>query len=156
MRVKPAQHHHINTMVWLSSLKRQTYAQQEPVFWAPAENADVHQKAYFAELLGYNNVLSLVSESQDNINGFVIGFLKEHPAVYDPGGLACLVDDFCVADIELWSTAGQALLNELKRQSSQAGAVQIIVASGHHDEHKKSFLRSQGLHIVTDWYYQQL
>ena len=43
------------------------------------------------------------------------------PPVYDPGGLTCMIDDFCVADPVGWATVGRALLAEAGQQARARG-----------------------------------
>jgi GNAT superfamily N-acetyltransferase len=90
------------------------------------------------------------------IDGFVLAMLVPAPPVYDPGGLTCSIDDFCVADPTLWNTVGMALLDEAQRLARERGAVQVVVVCGAHDEPKRRLLESRGLSIASHWYVGRL
>jgi GNAT superfamily N-acetyltransferase len=86
------------------------------------------------------------------VDGFVIGRLVPAPAVYDPGGPSCSVDDFVVADGSQWNTVGADLLREVQRWARGRGAVQTIVVCGPHDVPKRQMLLEAGLQVVSEWF----
>src|SRR5438105_1547689 len=120
-------------MVELSEAKRRSYAERVPVFWRQAKDAHQRQKPYFESLLGKPSVIALVAEGAGGIEGFLVAFVTPAPPVYDPGGLAVTIDDFCVASPGLWPTAGKALLAEASRLAKEAGAAVVVVVCGEHD-----------------------
>ena len=140
------------SMVSLSDQKRRAYEKVHPRFWRRAEKANEAQSQWFKELLSQEGHILLVAEVSDQIVGFIIGELKRAPAVYDPGGLTLMIDDFCVKDQELWETVGKQLLLDLQHQAKQRGVVQTLVVCGHHDESKRRFLKRYGLDVVSEWY----
>jgi hypothetical protein len=73
-------------------------------------------------------------------------------AVYDPGGLTCLVDDFIVEHPDLWRTVGKDLLKEACQQAQKLGAVQVVVVCGPFDQPKRDLLLSQGLFVASEWF----
>jgi hypothetical protein len=52
------------------------------------------------------DTLFAVAEVADRVQGFVIARLVPSPPVYEPGGTTCLVDDFTVADVQMWPEVG--------------------------------------------------
>ena len=138
-------------MVALSDIKRRDYEQAQPQFWRRAKDADHHQTEWFKQLLHSDDYILLIAESDEQIQGFIIGRLVPAPGVYNPGGLTLMVDDFCVAKPTLWSTVGRELLSTLKNLGKAKGAVQVLVVCGHHDEPKRAFLNCMGLTIASQW-----
>ena len=142
----------VSAMVALSAEKRRAYAAVLPVFWRPAADADARQTAWFAHLFARETTLALVAEGASAIDGFLVGILHPAPPVYDPGGLTCTVDDFCVRDEGCWSSAGAALLAEVRRRARERGAVQVVVVCGVHDDAKRSLLDSPALSPASVWF----
>jgi hypothetical protein len=89
------------------------------VFWRPAANAEDVYRPYLAELVGNDDVLTLVRDDDGTVAGFLIATFGDAPAVYDPGGLTCTIDDFVVAPGR-WPTTGAKLL--LRTAISDAAA----------------------------------
>ena len=86
------------------------------------------------------------------MNGFIIGAVNTAPAVYDPGGKSCMIDDFCIASTASWRTEGRALLDASRKYARQMGAVQMVVVCGQKDESKRAFLRELELSVASEWY----
>lgn len=107
---------------------------------------------WFYTLLEQEDYLIYLAEDADEKKGFVIGRLIEAPAVYAPGGFTLMIDDFCVASPDLWSSVGVLLFEEVSSLAQQKGAVQTIIVSGAHDTPKRNFLKSLHLTIASEWY----
>lgn len=152
MTVRRAEPADIARMVELSELKRSDYEARSPVFWRKATNSAAVQAAFFATLLNQQDWILLVHEHAAAIDGFIIGRVGPAPPVYDPGGKACLIDDFSVAYSTLWASTGTALHRALETQARLAGAVVSITVSGAHDGPKRSALRAAGAHLASEWY----
>lgn len=152
LKIQPAQDVHVPAMVALSEQKRTEYAAYQPVFWRKAANSAAAQTPYFQRLLTQENVLALVALQGGAVAGFVIAALVPAPAVYNPGGLTCMIDDFCVAQPQQWLSAGRALLAAVTAQAAARGASQAVVVCGHLDEPKRALLREAGLAIASEWY----
>jgi GNAT superfamily N-acetyltransferase len=155
--IQPATADDVPALVALSESKRTQYAAYQPQFWRKAADSAAAQTPYFHELLARENVLVYAAVEQtvsaaDAIVGFVIAALVPAPAVYDPGGLTCLIDDFCVAQPTQWATVGRDLLTTVTRQAARRGAAQVVVVCGHLDEPKRAALRAAGLTIASEWY----
>lgn len=91
-------------------------------------------------------------DHQGAIQGFITGKVLEAPKVYNPGGLTLMVDDFCVANEELWPVLGGALLKQCQSDAKDKGVTQLLVVTGAHDAQKKQFLSSWSLTIASEWY----
>ncbi len=139
-------------MVALSEQKRSEYATYQPLFWRKAENSAAVQTPYFHHLLTQENVLTLVALEDAAVVGFVIASIVPAPPVYDPGGLTCMIDDFCVAHPDLWQTVGRDLIQSVTKEAAAHGAVQAVVVCGHLDEPKRALLRNVGMRIASEWY----
>ena len=96
-------------------------------------------------------MVSLVAEVDDAFAGFVIATVGPAPPVYDPGGLAAMVDDYAVVG-DTWDTTGRALLAAVTERVRERGAAQVIVVCGHRDEAKRSALQRAGLSLASEWY----
>ena len=145
----------IAQMVVLSAKKRAEYEIAQPIFWKKAEANDIQEK-WFSEHLTQPMVFSFVAKTSSQIIGFIIGQNIKAPAVYQPGGLTCIVDDFCVSTATAWDTVGSALINKLLSLSQTNGAVQILVVAGQHDLPKNNFLKNQNFAVVSEWFLKDI
>jgi hypothetical protein len=152
--IRPSCLSDVDAMVSPSKAKRLAYEKVQPRFWRYAGDAGDHAQAeWFREILSRKDYVMLTAEySQSGILGFIIGKLMPAPAVYSPGGLTLMVDDFCVQSEDFWDTVGAQLLEGIKVASKGEGAVQIVVVCGAHDNVKRRFLRGQNLSIASEWY----
>lgn len=139
-------------MVFLSHQKRCDYEKAQPQFWKHADGAKEAQAKWFEELLLQDHSILLIAQSQNKLQGFIIGRIISAPEVYNPGGLTLMIDDFCVAYPSEWQVIGGKLLAELNQLSQKRGAVQVVVVCGAHDEFKRDFLKKSGLNIASEWY----
>jgi hypothetical protein len=147
-KVRRATESDLPRMVELSHKRRHQYARYQPVFWRPAEDADEKQVGFFGWLLQQEAPLVLVSEAGDgSLNGFIIALRMERLPMNDPAfrlrnGLH--VDDFAVADDDVWSTVGKdLLLAAVTAHQERVGTdAAINVISGTHDLAKRRLLES--------------
>ena len=139
-------------MVRLAEARRTEYEPHQPVFWRKALDSKERQRDWFAALLDDPSAICLVLENDGELEGMLIGSVAPAPAVYNPGGLTCTVDDFVVRAPELWAEAGAALLDQLMTKLKDRGAAQIVVVCGHHDAAKRIFLESRDLSIASEWW----
>jgi hypothetical protein len=133
----------------LASTRREQYAQYQPLFWRPAADAQDKHLVYLAGLVARGDVISLVSDEAGQLSGFLIATLTPAPAVYDPGGLTCVIDDFVVGPGQ-WQTAGAELLGAGLAEAARRNAVQAVVVTGHLDQPKRQALRTSGLEIASE------
>jgi GNAT superfamily N-acetyltransferase len=150
--IRPAQADDVPEMVALSERYRAQLETYEPQFWRKAEGAAAAQTRYFLELLQRQDVIALVHRAVEGLAGFVIATLMPAPPVYAPGGLTCMIDDFCVAEARYWPKAGAALLQEAMRCARERGAVQVVVVCPHQDQAKLTLLAGAGLHVASEWH----
>ena len=94
----------VAAMTALAALRREQYAEYQPLFWRPAVVAADAHRAYLGRLVASDEVITLVSEEAGAVTGFLIGRLNPAPPVYDPGGLTCDIDDFVVRPADAWPT----------------------------------------------------
>ena len=135
----------------MAARRRLQYSSYQPVFWAPAPNAEEVHTSYLAALVADEGVISLVSESSGELTGFVIASVGDAPAVYDPGGRTCMIDDF-VVEPGRWNSAGAQLLQAAIELAAGRGAIQAVVVAGHLDHEKRDALRACGLSIASEWW----
>lgn len=146
------------SMVELSRQKRHDYARYQPIFWRPAEDGDQKQLGFFGWLLQQQGPLLFVSEAPDeSLNGFLIALPTERLAMKDPAfrltnGLH--IDDFTVAEDDLWATAGRELLlaavTAHQRRVGDNAAINVI--SGTHDLAKRNLLeRDAHMRSLFTW-----
>jgi GNAT superfamily N-acetyltransferase len=136
----------------LADTRRERYAQYQPLFWRPAAAAPEKHRAYLGRLVASEKVITLVSEEDGRLTGFLIASLKPAPPVYDPGGLSCDIDDFVVTPAANWPTTGVELLRAALAEAGRRGAVQAVVVTAHLDEPKRQALRACGLEIASEWW----
>jgi predicted acetyltransferase len=151
INITPAITDDIDAMVALSYKKRISYEKSQPQFWKYAEGAEGVQTNWFLELLDRDEYIMLVAKSNSAVVGFIIGRVIPCPEVY-AAGLTLLIDDFCVEVPYLWKSAGAMLVDDIKSRSKSKNVEQIVVVCGKHDEFKRSFLKTVGLSMASEWY----
>jgi GNAT superfamily N-acetyltransferase len=150
-QIRPATAADLDAIAALASAKRRQYASYQPVFWAPAPDAEKVHRPYLAKLIDNEDVITLVSETSGAVTGFVIAFIGDAPAVYHPGGRTCQIDDF-VVEPGRWKSAGTQLLRAATELAASRGAIQVVVVTGHLDLEKREALETCGLSIASDWW----
>jgi GNAT superfamily N-acetyltransferase len=150
-RIRSATEADVDAVTALASAKRRQYSGYQPVYWAPAPDAEKLHRPYLAKLIDNEDVITLVSESVGAVTGFVIAFIGDAPRVYNPGGRTCQIDDFAV-EPGRWNSAGTQLLRAAIDQARDRGAVQVVVVTGHLDLEKREALRACGLSIASEWW----
>lgn len=150
--IRPAEAQDLDAVLALAEAGRRQYATHQPVFWRPAPDARAHQRPYLAGLLRDQDVLARVAVTGAAVVGFVIGRLAPAPPVYDPGGVTCLVDDFNVAEPDLWPVVGVDLVRAIRDAARERGAVQVVVVTAHLDAVKRTALAAAGLRIASEWW----
>jgi GNAT superfamily N-acetyltransferase len=146
----------IPSMVAIAEAKRVEYEGYSPVFWRKAPDSSPKQERYFQALLAGTDVIALVAQGRDRLEGFAIGVLTTPPPVYNPGGPVCIVDDFAVAAPEEWRAVGAALLAAIEQEAQARGAVLVVIVCAQRDEAKRALLRDAGLSVASEWYVRPL
>lgn len=149
-QIRPATAADVPAIVALSDVKRTRYAAFQPVFWKKAEGAASKQAAFLQHQLTRENVLALVHEAEEAVDGFVIAALVPSPPVY-AAGLTCAIDDFCVTADD-WARVGTALLNAVVEAARGRGAAQVVVDCGNLDQPKREMLAALGYSIASEWW----
>ena len=153
MTIRAATADDVEAVVELAAARRVQYEAYQPVFWRPAADAAVRQRPYLADLIVDESVITLVAVDDDEaLIGFLIAALAPAPAVYDPGGLTCIVDDFTVASSADWPTVGAGLLRAVRSTAAGRGAAQIVVMTAQLDEAKRADLAASGLSVASEWW----
>lgn len=151
--IRPSTHADIPSMVILSNQKRRQYENAHPQFWRYAgEQAEISQAKWFGELLSDEDHIMLIAQNNNAVVGFIIGQIIDSPAVYDPGGLTLMIDDFCVQSESDWKSVGKFLVRDIKALSLTKGVSQVLVVCGAHDANKRNFLRNMGLTVASEWF----
>jgi GNAT superfamily N-acetyltransferase len=152
--VRPASEVDLAQVVALSAEVRSRLALFDPHFWRPHAAADETQLAWFSYLLQDPGHVVLVAdeESGAGLGGFIIGRLMDAPPVYDPGGRACMVDDFA------WRSSGAAeeLLAAAKAWAVEQHAVTLVVVTAVADRVRRDVLHDAGLHATSEWWSTEL
>ncbi len=156
MSIRPAESNDIPSIAELAEQRRLQYQQYQPRFWRKADDAQEKHTLLLQSLLTRENVIMLVHERTNVIDGFIIADFVEAPPVYNPGGPTCRVDDFCVASGSLWESTGLELLTEVLRKAKEHGAAQNVVVCGHLDQPKRTLLDHMGYSIASEWYVHDL
>lgn len=151
--IRPSHVNDIQTIVEMSYQRRRDYEKAQPQFWKYAgPEAELSQAKWFEELLMHDDHITLIAKKNQEIVGFVIGKLISAPAVYNPGGLTLMIDDFCVQTEDQWPLAGGKLIEHIKEEAKSKGAHQMLVVCGAHDKPKRRFLMNQNLSIASEWF----
>ena len=150
--IRPAGADDLEPIVALADDRRRQYATFQPVFWRPAPDAAARQRPYLNSLIADATVITLVAISDETLVGFVIGRLVPAPAVYEPGGPTCTIDDFTVSQSASWATVGVDLLRAIQEEARHRGAAQLVVVCGHLDQAKRAALETCRLTIASEWW----
>lgn len=156
MSLRKAESRDIVEIVELAEQRRRLYQEFQPRFWRKADDSRERHSVFLGSLLLREDVILLVHEREDKIDGFVIADFVPAPPVYDPGGPTCRVDDFCVASGDLWESIGRELLSEVLDLARARGAAQSVVVCGHLDQLKREMLALMGYSIASEWYVRDL
>ena len=136
----------------LSQKKRMSYEKAQPLFWKMAHNGDPFQKDYFLQQITWPQIIPLLyQENINSITGFIIADVQSHSKVFNPGPI-CHVDDFAIADKELWSSVGKNLLDTTYAKAFEKGASYLKVVSGRHDTLKQKFLENYDSEVMINWW----
>jgi GNAT superfamily N-acetyltransferase len=142
----------VPAMTALAGVRREQYAEYQPLFWRPAATAPEKHRAHLSRIVASDKAITLVSEEGAQLTGFLIASLNAAPPVYDPGGLTCDIDDFVVTPAANWPTTGVQLLRAALGEAGQRGAVQAVVVTARLDAAKRQALRACGLEIASEWW----
>ncbi len=154
MGIRPAREADVPAIVALSEEKRTQYERYQPHFWRKAPDSATKQAPFLAQQLTRENVIALVHEQGDVIDGFVIAVLVKSPPVYE-AGITCAIDDFCVTGHD-WMGTGRQLLDEALARAREREAAQVVVVCGHLDQPKREMLAAAGLSIASEWWTQPI
>jgi GNAT superfamily N-acetyltransferase len=156
MGIRKATSNDVPRMLELAAVKRSEYEAYSPVFWRPAANAKESQRAFFEKLVDDAGWICLVQDADGLVDGFVMARVVPAPPVYDPGGKACVIDDFAVSSPSLWATVGAELRDAAERHAAQAGAVVSVTVCGHRDTAKRKALLDSGSHVASEWHVRSI
>ncbi|MDO9473315.1 MAG: GNAT family N-acetyltransferase [Caulobacter sp.] len=152
MAIRSADPGDVEACVGMIEARRRLYETFEPRFWRKTDHSAAMSTAFFGHLATDAGALFLVSDSDGQIDGFLIAMPVQNPPVYAPGGPTAQIDDFCVADPSRFSTVGAALLDEARKRLKARGFTQLVVVCAARDEARTAFLESQRLSLTTTWW----
>lgn len=155
MLIRPGELRDVPACVALIEARRRRYEEYQPRFWRKASNSALLSSSWFSHLFSDVDVISLVSEAENGINGFLIATSFPAPPVYDPGGPNALIDDF-VVEPGGWASIGPPLLARAKELLRDRGFVQIVVVGARQDAEKTGFLESADLSLASTWWTARL
>lgn len=150
--IRDAKVEDVAAMVALIEASRTRLEEWQPQFWRKAEASAAMSDGWFGVLVGNPEIITLVSDTDGKIDGFLIAMLQDSPPVYAPGGKTCLIDDFAVAADDLWRSAGRDLLHAALAQAKGKGAIQTVVVAPDAHAAKKAMLAAEGLSIASTWW----
>ena len=156
MLIRRAEEMDILSMARLAEEFREKLEVWQPVFWRRAAGSGELSESYFRYLMQSEDNLALVNEDYAGVDGFLIATLVDSPPVYDPGGKTCLIDDFAVAEDELWGTVGEALVERASEWAKNKGATQTVVITPLAYDEKLSFLKDRGMTPAASWWVKPL
>lgn len=141
----------LDAIAAMAEARRVSYEAYEPQFWRKAAASDQMGRAFLGHLLGQPDTLCLVAALDGQVAGFLIATPARVPPVFEPGRTA-MIDDFCVAQPNLWSSLGPALLDAARTRLRADGYAQIVVVCGFKDAEKTAFLATQDLSLTSTWW----
>lgn len=152
MAIRNATTEDVARIAELSRTKRAEYEKYSPIFWKTADSLDEARAEYLRTLVENDDAITLVSEDKGMVNGFLIGSLVDAPAVYDPGGKVCLIDDYVVDGPSLWSSVGLSLLEGCRAIAKVKGCVLQVIVCGQKDRAKSHMLKEANAEVASELY----
>jgi len=146
----------IGAMARLADAFRARLEAWQPVFWKRAQGSLALSEDYFRFLMQSEDNCALVNEDYAGVDGFLIATLVDAPPVYDPGGKTCLIDDFAVAEDEMWASVGEALVERASEWAKSKGATQTVVITPLAYDAKLSFLKNRDMTPTASWWVKPL
>lgn len=156
MLIRRAEEMDIGAMARLAETFREKLEAWQPVYWRRAEGSAELSENYFRQLMANEENCALVNEDYAGVDGFLIATLVDAPPVFDPGGKTCLIDDFAVAEDELWATVGEALVERASAWAKTKGATQTVVITPLDYDAKLGFLKGRDMTPAASWWVKQL
>ncbi|HET9873687.1 MAG TPA: hypothetical protein VFP89_13970 [Propionibacteriaceae bacterium] len=142
----------LDQIVRLARARRARHAAYQPRLWRPAADADSTQLRLLRHAVTDPEVLMLVAVDHGPVRGFLLARLVQSPAVYDPGGPICFVDDFHVEDDASWATMGVQLLRAAVVRAAARSATSVVVVAAVSDLSKRRSLSDAGLSVSSEWW----
>ena len=139
----------------IAEAKRREYARYSPVFWRPHPEGRAPQIRFLRRQLTQETTLAFVSEERGAIGAFGIAVLRSVPAVDQPSGPVCLVDDFATLSADAWPTSGWSVLDAILSAAAGAGAALAVVISGRDDGPKCAMLEGAGFGPDSGWHVRE-
>ena len=152
MAVRNATTEDVARMAELSRIKREEYEKYSPILWKMADRPNKAHALYLRKLVENEDAITLVSEDKGMVNGFLIGSLVDAPAVYNPGGKVCMIDDYVVGGPNLWSSVGISLLERCRTIAKAKGCVLQVIVCGQKDRAKLHMLKEANAEAASEWY----
>jgi len=146
----------IPAMVKLSEAQRIIDAQQQPMLWRKAKDSATHQMSYYEQFMAEDHIIMQVSQAGTGINGFIIAMMQIPPKIYDLPGYTCIINEFIVKQDALWQSVGRELLQATITEAKSLKAVQLVVVSNTHNQHKQRLLKSFNLDVASQWHTKAL
>jgi hypothetical protein len=137
----------------IAEAKRAQYARYQPVFWRPHPEGRASHVRYVRRTM--NTRFVFVHEEDGAVDAYGVGELFPVPAVFGAADRVCVVDGFATRRLDLWATAGAAVLDALLGAAADAGAASVAVVSGRDDEPKCSMLERAGLGPDSGWHVRE-
>ena len=133
--------------------KRLEYAAYSPVFWRPAPDARLRHRPFLESCLNSSDYTSFTALAGEEPVGVVVANHRvSAPLLRDDSAPAWVIDDFYVAQADLWHSAGVRLLEAEADAARRAHCKQLIVVCGYRDAGKKEFLQYAGLKSDVMWW----
>lgn len=151
MTIRAATIADVPQMTSLIQAERQRLEAWQPTMWRQAKDVTGQTSEWFSALVAGEDVVTLVSTKDTEVNGLLIAFPQPSPPVYDPG-LTYMIDDFCVADDSLWPNVGAELLSEALWLIRKNGAAQCLAVSPVLHQTKADVLGAAGLRPASTWW----
>ena len=152
MPIRDALEADVPSIVALLQQRREVYQHYSPIFWKISEQAVESQTPFIRRLVQNVDVLTIVQEHNDHVNGVLIATTMNAPPVYDPGGKVCMIDDYVVEDPALWQEVGTHLLAHCRDWAKNQGCVLQIIVCGQKDVAKSTMLQDAGAEVASEWY----
>lgn len=136
-----------------AATKRAEYEEYSPIFWRRAADGRAKHQPFLRQCIESDDYSAFAAERGDAIVGVILASRRGAPPPFHADReQTWFVDDFYVAEPELWESVGRALLDAAAAEAGASGAERLVVVGAQRDLPKRSFLLTAQCALEAAWW----
>lgn len=133
--------------------KRAEYEKYSPIFWRCAAGGREKHQPFLTQCIESDDYSAFTAERGDEIVGMILANRRGTPPPFHADREPTwFVDDFYVAEPELWESVGRSLLDAVVEEAIAGGARRLVVVGAQLDLPKRSFLLDAQCAVAAAWW----